>query len=205
MWIVLAVFALVAAACGGGDDSGTDTTAATTSAPATTAAPGAPATTAPGQPTPTTAPPATAAPEEPSNGGGGGSTAPNMAIVTVGDKTYEFDVEQSIVGRCDPNFFGAFWVIANLADGSNGNLEMFFVPEGDTNHNETSRIRVGVENIDGRDWRADEDGGQGAVEGESRVESVEWNGNTISGTASFVDLEVGDGATATGTFEATCP
>jgi hypothetical protein len=198
--ILLAVFALLAAACGGGDDDSADTTAATTSAPAaTTAAPGASATTS--APAQTTAAPA-ATTEAPSSGGGG--LAPNMAIVTVGDKTYEFDAEAHLVGRCDPAFFGAFWVIAAEVDGPGG-LEMFFVPEGDTNHDETSRIVVNVKDTDGREWHADADGGQGAVEGTSSVDSVVWDGNTVTGTASFIDTEVGDDATATGTFEATCP
>ena len=191
--------ALLIAACGGGDDEvaaeGSTTTAqnqpaATTAAPTSQAPPSSesPATT-------------TAAPSE----SVGSSGAANQVAVTIDGELYEFDVELSIVGRCDPDFFGAFWVIANAADGSGGSVEMFIVPEGNTNHDETSRVGVNLKDLEGRDWHADEDGGGGVAAGESRVESATIEGNTVSGTASLVDIYAGDGATARGTFEATCP
>lgn len=142
---------------------------------------------------------------DPAEDADGASVDANTAVVTVGDETYEFDVEAHVAGRCDPDFFGAFWVLAVTADGSNGNLEMFIVPEGNTNHDETSKIKVGVEDIDGRDWRADEDGGEGTPEGQSRVDSFTIDGDTVSGSATFVDVYAGDGATAQGEFTATCP
>lgn len=190
-------FALVFASCGGGDDGSEPTTTAaggsetTTTALDTTEAPAA-----------TTAPPET---EPPSDDGETPSGDANKATVTVGDTTYEFDVEASIVGRCDPDFFGAFWVIAAATDGTNGSLEMFIIPEGNTNHDETSKIKVNAKDSDERDWRADADGGEGTPEGESSVDSFEIDGNTVTGTASFVDIYAGDGATAQGTFTATCP
>lgn len=125
--------------------------------------------------------------------------------MTIGDSRYDYDVEMSVVGRCEVDFFGAFWVIASPADGSNGGLEMFIVPNGNPNHDETSRVSVNLKDAESRDWHADEDGGQGAAAGESRVESFTIDGTSVSGTASFVDIYTGDGATAQGTFEASCP
>jgi hypothetical protein len=188
---------LLLAACGGGEDDPGDGTPATTAAsqPSTTAAP---TTAAAG----TEAPAATtAAPADP--GGGGGDA--NQVVVTIDGVPYEFDVEMSIVGRCDPDFFGAFWVIAGAADGSSSSLEMFLVPEGNSNHDETSRLSVNLKDAEGRDWNADEDGGQGVTAGTSQIDSFSIDGNSVTGTASFVDIYAGDDATAQGTFTATCP
>jgi hypothetical protein len=125
-------------------------------------------------------------------------------VITVGDSRYEFDVEiAGPIGRCEPDFFGAFWVITGSADGTSG-LEMFIVPDGNSNHDETSRVAVNLNDSEGRDWRADADGGAGTPEGESQVDSFAIDGTTLSGTASFIDVCAGDGATAQGTFEATC-
>jgi len=192
---------IVLAGCGGdGGDTGVDaepgtTAIATTPAPATTSGPGT--TAAPGT---TQAPDDTDPPDDM-----GSSGEANKAVVTIGGGTYEFDVEMSIVGRCEPDFFGAFWVIASAADGSSGSLEMFIVPEGNANHDETSKVKVNLKEAEERDWRADADGGEGTPEGESAVDSFSIDGNTVTGTASFVDIYTGDGATAEGTFEATCP
>lgn len=188
--------ALVLGACGGSESEPDPTTPAET----TTAAPGGDATTT-AAPATTEAPgdTTTAPPAPPSDDVGEG-----IATVTVGDTTYEYEVAASIVGRCDPDFFGAFWVIASTADGS-GSLEMFIIPEGNTNHDETSKVKVNAKDSDERDWRADADGGEGTPEGESSVDSFEIDGNTVTGTASFVDIYLGDSATAEGTFTATCP
>jgi len=205
VWSLLLSFVLAVAACGGDDDGGDAESVAATSAPTDAPSePDAPATTLSTDGGPSEESTDDPSPEEEPDDSGS-APAENMATVTIGDKTYEFDAEAHLVGRCDPNFFGAFWVIAAPADGSTGNLEMLIVPEGDTSHDETSKIKVGVEDIDGRDWRADEDGGEGTPAGESGVVSATMEGNTVSGTASFVDVYAGDGATAEGTFQVTCP
>lgn len=196
-YVLLIVVALALGACGGSESEPDPEAPAET----TTAAPGGDTTTtaaaatteAPGETT-------TVAPEAPS-----GDVGEGVATVTVGDTTYEYEVAASIVGRCDPDFFGAFWVLAGSTDGTNGSLEMFIIPEGNTNHDETSKVKVNAKDSDERDWRADADGGEGTPEGESSVNSFEIDGNTVTGTASFVDIYIGDGATAEGTFTATCP
>ncbi len=70
---------------------------------------------------------------------------------------------------------------------------------------ETSRISVNLKDAEGRDWNADEVGGQGVTAGDSQVDLFTIDGNSVIGTASFVDIYAGDGATAQGTFAATCP
>ena len=199
--LVLAL-ALISASCGGGDGSDDTTAAPATTAATTTAAPSSG-----GEATTTAAPATTTTEALPEDPGGPDDPPPadaNKATVVVGDKTYEFSVDAHLVGKCDPNFFGAFWVIAASADGSGGNLEMFIVPEGNTNHDESSRVVVDAKQADERDWHANADGGQGAQPGTSSVDSFTIDGNTVSGTASFIDIYIGDDATAQGTFTATC-
>ena len=193
--------ALVIASCGGDSAEDDPTTTAAVNAPASTAA------TTTTSPTASTEAPAetTAAPEEPEDSGSGSGLAPNQITVTIDGAEYMFDVEKNVVGRCDPDFFGAFWVIASAADGSSASLEMFLVPDGNTNHDETSRLSVNLKDAEGRDWNADEDGGQGVTAGTSQIDSFAIDGNSVTGSASFVDIYAGDGATAQGTFEATCP
>jgi hypothetical protein len=191
---------LLVASCGGDDDSAATSEA---SIPRSTVAT-PPATEAPAAATeaPATAP---AEPQQPEDQPSGAGSSANQAVVSIDGADYQFDVEMSIVGRCEADFFGAFWVIAGAADGSSGSLEMFIVPDGNTNHDETSRIAVNLKDAEGRDWNADEDGGGGVAAGDSRVDSVTIDGKTVTGTASFVDIYAGDGATARGTFAATCP
>jgi hypothetical protein len=194
VWLI--AVALVASACGGSESEPGTTAPAET----TTAAPGDDTTTtAPGATTEAPDETTTTAAEAPS-----GDIGEGVATVTVGDTTYDFEVAASIVGRCDPDFFGAFWVIASMADGSGG-LEMFIIPEGNTNHDETSKIKVNAKDADERDWRADADGGEGTPEGESSVNDFEIDGNTVTGTASFVDIYQPGDEKAEGTFTATCP
>lgn len=194
--------ALLCASCGDdGDGSNTPTTGAGTAPTATTATPATEASAGS-----TEAPaPTEAEPQETEDRPSGTGPDANQAVVTINGTDYEYDVEMSIVGRCDADFFGAFWVIASAADGSSGSLEMFIVPDGNTNHDETSRINVNLKDAEGRDWNADEDGGGGVTAGDSRVDSFAIEGKTVTGTASFVDIYAGDGATASGTFAATCP
>lgn len=193
VWILFFAFSLLIAACGGGGDEGAADQSPSTTQPPAGDAPDQPESTAPSDE------PADEPKDEP------GSFDENKAIVTVGDKTYEFDADVAIVGRCEPNFFGAFWVNGTGADDPGTGLNMLIIPEEAVNHEETSTITVNLTDSEGRKWRADEDGGEGANAGESRVTSFTIDGNKVSGTASFVDTYGTDGATAEGTFTATCP
>ena len=190
-WILLLVLGLLTAACGGGgDDATADSNPSPTTSPSNEAS-DQPGTTAPADE------PADKPADEP-----GSSSDGNKGVVTIGDQTYEFDADASIVGRCEPDFFGAFWFIGTGPDGTG--LGMLIIPEEAVNHSETSTITVNLKDSEDRNWRADEDGGEGATAGEGSVTSFTVDGNTVSGTASFVDTYGPDGATAEGTFTATC-
>ncbi len=217
--ISFAVAALALSGCGGGDD---DTAAA--EPPAATTADNAddgtsPSTDAPDDDTsPSTDAPDdgtddTAAPSDdvatdspPSSG-----LAENTAVVTIGDERYEFDVTPTAVQRCDPNFFGAFWVLGKDAD--NNSVEMLIPPEGDPNFEESPSVSVG-DKVRDIEWRADPDHEMAGVDpGESQVDSSTVDGTHLTGTATFVDLNatyafqggVGDEPEpVTGTFEVLC-
>lgn len=197
---------LMAAACGGDDDTSSEPGPAPPAAPAESAAPAEPADDPAEEPAdePMDEPADERMDDEPMD-----DPAPsgdvNRVVVTVGDSTHEFTADIDLIGRCDSDFFGAFWVIAGNEGELGAAFEMFLVLAGNSAHDETSRIQVNLKDTEERDWRADEDGGQGTPPGESRVNEFTIDGNTASGTASFVDIYSGDGATAEGSFTVTCP
>jgi len=186
-WIPLLLVGLLVTACGGSTASSSEPLTPTDAGggPVSTPAGNPPG----GEPTANTPP----------------SGDENRATVTIGDRTYEFDATANIVGRCNPDFFGAFWVAGAGVDDPSIVLNLLLIPEDAVNHEETSTITVNAQDAEQHKWRADEDGGEGAQPGESRVTSFEINGNSISGTASFVDTYSQDRPTAEGTFTATCP
>lgn len=192
------VVALAATACGGaavesGDDgeTGTVQTDPVDEAPPTT--PPAPGTQAPAD-------------------DGGGESPPggpvNVATVTVGDMTYEADVTPGTLQRCDPDFFNAFWALG-------GGVELFLPPPDDPNHTDAPRV-VAKDEASGLEWVADPTANQGGAtsipEGDSQVDSFTIDGNTATGTATFIEQEAfyqwtGGGdqpKPVQGTFEVTC-
>ena len=212
--IALTVVALALTACGGGDDADSGDPVATigeptaepddesdvdepAAEPAEDAAEDDAAAPADDPDTATDAPPATGLGE-------------NVAVVTIGDQRYEFDVTPGSIQRCDPNFFGAFWALGADADG-NG-IELLIPPEGDPNFEDAPYVNVGDDALD-IEWIANSDKEMAGVDpGESQVDSSTVDGTYISGTATFVDLNAtfafqGGGAepqSVTGTFEVLC-
>jgi len=186
-WTPLLIVGLLVAACGG-------STASTTVPQAPTDAGGGPVAT-PGANPPGGEPTANTPP----------SGDENRATVTIGDRTYVFDATADIVGRCRPDFGGAFWVAGAEVDDPTIVLNMLLIPDDAAYQEETSTITVNAHDAEQHEWRADEDGGEGVEAGESRVTSFEINGNTVSGTASFVDSYAAGHPAAEGTFTATCP
>jgi len=198
------VLALIAVACGGAG-APSETPAAsgavdTGSTPATaTAAPP----TAAAAPSPTLAPAATDAIEAtPGAEQPGGESAPgeSFARVTIGDQTYEFAPEPGNgLERCDSNFFGGFWVL--FASG----IEMTLPGENWEAQGIVDPAAIRVTTSDGTEWTAHPDT-YGTQPGESQVDSYSINGDSASGTATFVDT-TNFGAEMTpvsGSFEATC-
>jgi hypothetical protein len=148
------------------------------------------------------APPATEA--DASDSGGEG---PSTATVTIGDETYEFSSEGALVAHCLPDLFGIMSVILPLANGGDGTIEIIALHEGTDPVEMEVDNRVHVKIGDGN-WIADPleirfGPDESAL---SRVESVEIDGSTLTGTAMFVgrDDTTQEWVSITGTFEATC-
>ena len=134
------------------------------------------------------------------------------ASITIdGDTIDVMSFEDSLIQRCDPDFFGGFWVIL-LSDPDPANqpdsVEMAF-PGGD--FTDPPRIRV-VTNQGDVEWLADEsDIPDGAPD-----PNIQWtvDGNTVTGSATLYEEnsffafgagQVDELLTAEATFEASCP
>ncbi|MBT8206709.1 MAG: hypothetical protein KJO18_00430 [Acidimicrobiia bacterium] len=143
------------------------------------------------------------------------ASGPSSATVTVGDQTYHFSSEGAVVAQCLTDFFGVFSVQLLRVDESgasaDGGVRIVALHEGTDPAvvDEVNSIEVSV---DDEDWIADEADSIFTASdllepGMSQVDSVEIDGRTVRGTATFVrenSVYAGDVETATGTFEATC-
>lgn len=132
----------------------------------------------------------------------------NVATVTIGDRTLEFDVTPGGIQRCDPEFFGAFWVLG-------GGLDMLLVAEDHPDHDPPS---IKIDDPDDPDvewWAAaeinDSLGAEVVPEGASQVDAISIDGNTATGTATFIErsaINTIDPPTVpepvAGSFEVTC-
>jgi hypothetical protein len=196
-FVLVTVVLMLAAGCGGdsGDGAG-DGGAATTQA--TSGDGGTQATTV------TT--------EAAADGGGDAEgTGPSTATVTLGDQTYEFSTEGAVVAQCLTDLFGIFSVQLPRPDGEGGIAIVALYPDTDPDEvGEVNSVRV---SIGDEDWIADEDdlmfeSSDDLQAGMSQVDSVEIDGSTVRGTATFFrQLSVftdGGVETVTGSFEATC-
>jgi len=107
----------------------------------------------------------------------------DVATVTIDGTTYEVEVSMGPAPRCDLDFFGAVWV-------SGGNEERFFnallPPENDPNHTDPPNITLTVGDLE---WIADPSKQMSGVEpGESQVDDFVVDGISVSGSATFVEL-----------------
>ena len=208
---------LIVAACGG-DDDGTDAAPAPAdeadeaddASDSGTGTGGADEPSEPAADTNSDADDAAAAESEADDAGAAPTGGDNVAMVTIGDASYEIDVTPGAIQRCDPDFFGAFWAIGG--DQTVG-IEMLLPPPGDPNFDEPAALKVSVADGD-REWVADPAREMfGVDEGESQVDAFTVDGNSVSGTATFVDLNesyafqggAGDEPEpVSGTFSVTC-
>ena len=192
--LIATVIGLLTASCGG-SDSGAETSDPTDTRVSETVA-------AESEPdlaeATTTAPPAdTAAPVE-STGGD-----ESYAIVTIGDETYEFAPTGEITERCDPDFFGGYWVLFSTG--------IVLLLEGERweeqGVDQTPNLHITIEESD-LEYVADPDTSLPGVEpGQSQIDSFEFEGGAASGTATFVEANAASGGTVepiTGTFETYC-
>ncbi len=192
------------AACGGSDDSSGESSGdVTTQAQAapdeggTVAESGSDAT--------------TPSPEAEVDDGDSGGSGPSTAMVTIGDQTYNFSTEGAVVAQCKTDMFGIFSVQLPMADGD-GNINIVALREG-TDPAVVDQVDAVAVSVGDEDWIADESSGlfetsDALTPGMSQVDSVEIDGSTVRGTATFVRqfsvIGAGEPETMTGTFEATC-
>ncbi len=200
--VFLAVLALVAAACGGSDDAedaGAEQ-AVTTTQPDPGEDPGG-----------EEAPPETSAPEPEGDSEGSG---PSTATVTIGEETFSFSTEGAVVAQCLTDFFGVFSSQLPMVDDggaqTGGGVAIVVLQEG-TDPDVVDTVNSVEVDTGDETWVANEadDVLSEMVEpGMSQVDSVEIDGRTVRGTATFVRqgsvFGGGEVETMTGTFEATC-
>ena len=151
-------------------------------------------------------------PAEPEDGSGeSGGSGPSTAMVTIGGETYDFSTEGAMVAQCQTDMFGVFSVQLPMVDGD-GSINIIALREG-TDPDVVEQVNAVSVDVGDEDWIADESSGlfetsDALQAGMSQVDSVEIDGSTVRGTATFVrQLSViggGDPETVTGTFEATC-
>ncbi len=202
----LVALMLLVAACGGTASSDREEGADQTQPPATQAAAddgGADATTPPPAPAPDT-------------GDADEGSGPSTATVTLGDQTYTFSSEGAVAAQCLTDMFGLVSVQLPMVDDSgapaDGRVEIIVLHE-DTDPDVVGEVNAVEVAVGDEDWVADEASmmfEQSALllPGMSQVDSVEIDGRTVRGTATFFrQLSLFGGGqvdTVTGTFEATC-
>ena len=152
------------------------------------------------------------APETEADGGDEGGSGPSTAMATIGGETYNFSTEGALVAQCQTDMFGVFSVQLPMADGGDGGINIIALREG-TDPAVVDQVDAVTVSVGDDDWVADEssdlfDMSDTLQPGMSQVDSVEIDGSTVRGTATFVrQLSVfggGEPETVTGTFEATC-
>ena len=212
--VVCGAVLLPLAGCGGSDDSSGDSDAAVAATDGSGDA--ATATEAPspdGDTDGSVAEPAVEATTPPSEDDGGetGGSGPSTATATIGGETYEFSTEGAVVAQCQTDMFGVFSVQLPGVDGDGG-ISIIALLEG-TDPAVVEQVNAVQVSVGDDDWVADEstdlfDMSDGLQPGMSQVDSVEIDGSTVRGTATFVrQLSVfggGEPEIVTGTFEATC-
>lgn len=164
----------------------------------------------------------TTPPAEDDGGAGSDETSdaegsgPSTATVTIGDETYNFSTEGAVAAQCLTDMFGIFSVQlpmvddnGALADGSVGIIAL----HEDTNPEEVGEVNAVEVDAGDETWVADEadelfDTSDQLEPGMGQVDSVEIDGRTVRGTATFfrqLSVVAGDEVeTMTGTFEAMC-
>ncbi|GJM37087.1 MAG: hypothetical protein DHS20C19_04540 [Acidimicrobiales bacterium] len=103
-----------------------------------------------------------------------------VAVVTIGDDSYEFFAEG--IGTCDPDFFGGFHAVL-YSPGFTNSVTIDLV----TDDNRVSTVMMNLQDA-GLDLVADAEGAWAAVEeGSSAVLDFSIDGMTASGSVSFIN------------------
>lgn len=143
-------------------------------------------------------------------------SGPSTAAVTLGDETYNFSTEGAVVAQCLTDLFGIFSIQLPMVDDSgapaDGNVAIVVLREG-TDPEVVGEVNAVEVSVGDEDWIANEadmmfEQSDLLEAGMSQVDSVEIDGRTVRGTATFFRQNSlfggGDVETLTGTFEATC-
>lgn len=150
------------------------------------------------------------------DGGDSEGEGPSTATVTLGDETYEFSSEAGVVAQCLTDLFGIFSIQLAMVDDSgavaDGSVAIVVLHE-DTDPEVVGEVNSVRLDVGDELWIANEadeilTGMEKFEPGMSQVDSVEIDGRSVSGTATFVRQNSmfgeGEPETMTGTFEATC-
>lgn len=148
--------------------------------------------------------------------GGSEGSGPSTATVTLGDETYSFSSEGAVVAQCLTDFFGVFLVQLTAVDDTGapggGSVAIVALHEG-TDPATVEEVNSVQLDIGDETWVADEadmmfEQSDLLEPGMGQVDSVEIDGSTVRGAATFFSQESlfagGEVETMTGTFEATC-
>lgn len=139
---------------------------------------------------------------------------PDTGVVTIGSKTYEFNMTSPVVDTC-LTLFGVVGGGGTAADGSDISVNMEFPPEDwrsdpDLAELDPPSIRIDDDTTN-EDWRSGGDivrQDDRIPDGASQIDSYTNDGNVAKGTASFIDYRAFSGgvppASVQGTFEFYC-
>ncbi len=143
-------------------------------------------------------------------------SGPSTANVTLGDQTYNFSTEGAVVAQCLTDLFGIFSVQLPMIDESGvhtgGGVAIVALREG-TDPETVGQVNSVEVDVGDEKWVADEaddmfEQFDQLEAGMSQVDSVEIEGRTVRGSATFFRQNSlfggGEVETVTGTFEATC-
>lgn len=148
--------------------------------------------------------------------GGSEGSGPSTATATLGDETYTFSTEGAVVAQCLTDLFGIFSIQLPRIDDSgapaDGSVSIVVLHEG-TDPETVGQVNSVRLDVGDETWVADEadmmfEQSDVLEPGMSQVDSVEVDGSTVRGTATFFRqgslFGGGEVETMIGTFDATC-
>ena len=124
-------------------------------------------------------------------------SGPSTATVMLGDQTFNFSTEGAVVAQCLTDLFGTFSIQLPMIDDSggpsDGSVAILVLHEG-TDPEEVGQVNAVKVSVGDEDWVADEadmmfEQSELLEPGMSQVDSVEIDGRTVRGTATFFQAE----------------
>lgn len=128
------------------------------------------------------------------------SSSAGGVTVTIGDTTWEFDVENGIAVQCAV-FAGEATFGSGIGVDTATRLSFQL---NDVDAQDESSVSITAD--DGSyEWVAGSNDGRTFEEGTSQVDSAEFDGQSVSGTATFIDVATEERTPVEGSFDITCP